>query len=218
MVFGSIAVNGAAAASSWYWHEVETEHGVVKPHVPHKTATMNDNVHMVAGGTKVKFAIVTSTLQSVPWPEAEDLPPASPINNMCSELLRAEVPVNQKPRKLTGCISDETHRHNFYVVRSFVGDPRSESLETLLASSSSPIRFQTRSGFVFNRRDRLWLAANLACSVLQLHGSWLKARWQRKTFCSRRLNPRIKRNSTILIYYSQSRAVQTSPSSQPIAA
>ncbi|KKA19893.1 hypothetical protein T310_6123 [Rasamsonia emersonii CBS 393.64] len=85
---------------------------------------------MVAGGTKVKFAIVTSTLQSVPWPEAEDLPPASPINNMCSELLRAEVPVNQKPRKLTGCISDETHRHNFYVCTAIAWELAEGSMAT----------------------------------------------------------------------------------------
>lgn len=153
MVFGSVTVNGATASSSRYWHEVETEHGVIKARVPQKRATMNNNVPMVAGGTKAKFAIVTSTLQSVPWPEAEDLPPASPIYNMCSRLLRAEVPFNQKQRKLIGCISDETHRRNFYVVRSFVGNPRSQSLEALLESSSSPVRFQTSSSFVFNRRD-----------------------------------------------------------------
>jgi hypothetical protein len=31
---------------------------------------------------------------------------------------------------------------------------------------------------VFNRRDRLFLATTLACSVLQLHGSWLKDQWR----------------------------------------
>jgi hypothetical protein len=53
-----------------------------------------------------------------------------------------------------------------------------QSLEGLLNSSLPPICLQNaRAAFRFSRRDRLFLAATLASSVLQFHGSWLKYQW-----------------------------------------
>lgn len=54
-----------------------------------------------------------------------------------------------------------------------------QSLEALLIPSSNGMKLQDPTQ-ILRRGDRLRLAASLASSVLQFHGSWLKAQWRTK--------------------------------------
>lgn len=173
----SMKTAGESTRSLWHWQEIETEPVIIGPLVPVCESASVTHTSNAVCKPKVRFSIATSTLEALSWSKAQDLP-SPPISDMCSTL--CAVKLNTQQRELIGFISDEAdanHGHNMYLVRNLTRDLETQSLEELLACSSNSIRLHTKGGFMFNRRDRLCLAANLACSVLQFHGSWLKAHW-----------------------------------------
>lgn len=66
-------------------------------------------------------------------------------------------------------------------------------------SSSSSRNIQDPTKIVFRRRDRLRLAASLASSILQFHGSWLKAQWRTKDILLRTSESRNKAPDSIYL-------------------
>ena len=178
MAFSSKTTRGLAKPL-WHWQEVETVPVIVRQHVPAKSTSVLNTVSSAPSNQKVQFAIVTSTPENLPWPEVQDPSPYLPISDMCSAL--CTVNGDHECRELIGSILDESdasHRYDMYLVRNLASDLQTQSLEDLLASSFNPLGLHmARGGFVFKRRDRLFLAATLACSLLQFHGSWLKTQW-----------------------------------------
>jgi len=179
MAFSSMSAN-KSTAPSWHWHEVETIPAVSETQdAPSKFPSTVTAVPRPTAPRKVQFAIVTSSLQSLPWPEVQDLPPALSISDMCLAL--RSVNTTSKPKEYIGTISDgadTTRRYNFYLVGKIDGGVETQSLEDLLSSSSSSIIIPAGHGNrTLSRRDRLFLAATLASSVLQFHGTWLKSQW-----------------------------------------
>ncbi|KAL4745451.1 hypothetical protein BDW72DRAFT_198613 [Aspergillus terricola var. indicus] len=67
-------------------------------------------------------------------------------------------------------------RYNMRLLRCIEQDIDLCSLQDILAGSDCLGR-PGQSSDELSRRDRLYLAAVLACGVLQLHGSWLKQQW-----------------------------------------
>ncbi|KAL3487322.1 hypothetical protein BJX62DRAFT_241137 [Aspergillus germanicus] len=72
-------------------------------------------------------------------------------------------------------------RYNMRLLRNISQGFNLHSLSEILGAGSSvgapnPIQGSTE----LSRGDRLYLAAVLACSILQLHGSWLKQEWGTK--------------------------------------
>lgn len=139
----------------------------IKPLVEEKeTSTPATNTKVV------RFAVVSSV------PETRDDSPCLPILDICSALCAVEIE-NQRQREFIGFITDEiesSDQQNLYLVRNLPKTPETQSLEKLLASSH-PFRLNPSRDFTLSRRDRLYLAAILACSVLQFHGTWLKGKW-----------------------------------------
>jgi hypothetical protein len=127
----------------------------------------------------VQFAIVESSLASIPWQQVEDLSLHSPIVDLCSAISEAEIRIGlRQPIGYIPAESDSRHKQYVNLRGSSVEDPEQQSLEEYLtASSSSPIRSHVRDTSIFKRRDRLYLAKNLACSVPQFYETWLKAQW-----------------------------------------
>ncbi|PYH36544.1 uncharacterized protein BO87DRAFT_405369 [Aspergillus neoniger CBS 115656] len=109
---------------------------------------------------------------------AQDLPAAVQITNMCVSL--SAVGINESNEMLLGYVTDTMHRLNIYHLRSNAESVRnihSKSLEELFATlSSSPS--DTTVQETFTVQDRLKIAVDLACAVLQFHGSWLKREWR----------------------------------------
>ncbi|CAG8893704.1 unnamed protein product [Penicillium egyptiacum] len=105
-----------------------------------------------------------------------DMPSVSPIVDICSTL--STVGTKGETNELIGFISDENHRHNMYYVRKLAGNLRSQSLAEIIAASSDFFKAPSSGRFLFTWGHRLRVAVNLACSVLQFHGSWLKAQWR----------------------------------------
>lgn len=164
-------------APTWHWQEVETESSITSTPTPEANPSTKESKVPVMRETKVRFAVVTSILQSIPWPKVEDTPSASPIVNLCAAISRMRGDSMCEERKLIGFVSDPNHRHMLYAVGDSTVDLQLQSLGELLASSSNALKPQDPSKKVLRRRDRLQLAASLASSVLQFHGSWLKTQW-----------------------------------------
>lgn len=174
-------------ATSWHWQEVETESSTTDTQTSEARSASKKGKLPVVREIKVKFALATLPLQSVPWPKVESIHLGLPIKNLCTTL--CDIKANNRiceERKLIGFLSDQSHRHTIYAIGDSTINLQLQSLEALLMSSSSPRDIQDSSKIVLRRRDRLRLAASLSSGILQFHGSWLKAQWRTKDIMLRR--------------------------------
>ncbi|KAJ5089480.1 hypothetical protein N7532_008164 [Penicillium argentinense] len=99
------------------------------------------------------------------------------ILDLCVSL--STIGASGQPNQLFGCFSDESHRHNMYYIRDIAASLEMKSLSELIADSGNFFKVPT-DGHFLTQKQRLRLAVNLACSVLQFHGSWLKTHWRAK--------------------------------------
>ncbi|KAJ5488170.1 hypothetical protein N7453_011624 [Penicillium expansum] len=160
------------------WCEIEAESDIIQSSVNHLNRfPPQGNQDKIPFGNKkarVQFAFDESFDNEPSM--MPDMPLVPPIVDICSTL--STVGTNDETNEPIGFISDENHRHNMYYVRKLAGNLRSQSLAELIAGSSDIFKAPIGSSFVFSRGHRLRVAVNLACSVLQFHGSWLKAEWR----------------------------------------
>ncbi|OQD62610.1 hypothetical protein PENPOL_c011G04151 [Penicillium polonicum] len=153
------------------WCEIEAESDPIQSSVD----TLNqDKVPFAKKKAKVQFAFDTSSEDKSPM--MSDMSSVPPIVDICSTL--STVGTSGETNAPIGFISDENHRHNMYYVRKLAGNLRSQSLAELIAASSDVFKAPIGGSFLFTRGHRLRVAVNLACSVLQFHGSWLKRQWR----------------------------------------
>ncbi|CAI7633069.1 unnamed protein product [Penicillium viridicatum] len=153
------------------WCEIEAESDPIQSSVD----TLNqDKVPFAKKKAKVQFAFDTSSEDKSPM--MSDMSSVPPIVDICSTL--STVGTSGETNAPIGFISDENHRHNMYYVRKLAGNLRSQSLAELIAASSDVFKAPIGGSFLFTRGHRLRVAVNLACSVLQFHGSWLKTQWR----------------------------------------
>jgi hypothetical protein len=161
------------------WFEIEAESDAIQSSADHL------NLHPQAQGNqeKVPFTKKKARVQfALDEPSESEsstmshLPSVPPIVDICSTL--SIVATNGKTNASIGFISDENHRHNMYYVRKLAGNLRSQSLAELIAASTDIFKAPSSGRFLFTWSHRLRVAVNLACSVLQFHGSWLKDRWR----------------------------------------
>ncbi|KAJ6035932.1 hypothetical protein N7540_000211 [Penicillium herquei] len=99
------------------------------------------------------------------------------ILDFCVSL--STIRVSGEPNKIFGYFSDESHRHNLYYVRSLAAGLEMKSLSELITDSTDFFK-ASASGHFLTQKQRLRLSVNLACSVLQFHGSWLRTHWRAK--------------------------------------
>lgn len=163
------------------WHEVEAKpdsHSLLQELCRDSHATSSQQGLSTDGNIlNISFPQGVSGTEQGTVIGAQDLPAAVQITNMCVSL--SAVGINESNEMLLGYVTDTKHRHNIYHLRSNAESVRnlySKSLEELFAilSSSSEIAVQK----IFTVQDRLKIAVDLACAVLQFHGSWLKREWR----------------------------------------
>ncbi|OQD97947.1 hypothetical protein PENSOL_c010G07506 [Penicillium solitum] len=91
------------------------------------------------------------------------------IPDLCSSL-QSFKPLFQQQTTI-GFISEDfnpAYRYTMHAVQNLQRDSLKQSLREALTS--------------FSRRDRLYIAASIACAVLQYHGNWLKDQWDSSNF------------------------------------
>ncbi|KAL2865870.1 uncharacterized protein BJX67DRAFT_382553 [Aspergillus lucknowensis] len=88
-----------------------------------------------------------------------------PIPDFCSVFCRSEAHI-QPPTQAVGFIADQASsniRYNMHFIKCYPKPIQLQTLQQALPNSS--------------RRHRLYIAAGLACGVIQYHGNWLKKYW-----------------------------------------
>ncbi|KAL4876889.1 hypothetical protein BJY04DRAFT_222565 [Aspergillus karnatakaensis] len=121
------------------------------------------------------MATALGTIHSAPPALTRNIPP---ILDICAMISASQV--RQQPTTALGFLVDEAnlnYEHRIYLTKDTLSGHELKSLRGLLATSD-PLRQLRNQRSFLTRRDRLYLAANLACNVFQLHGSWLKADWK----------------------------------------
>ena len=148
---------------------------------------------------RISLATVNDPSQSLfSWQQLEIEPHqnesgTNQITQVCSTITTIGVMV--EGRKNVGCLIDGKYRHMVSVTRSNIGIFESQSLEELLMSSTLAAWIP---GFYFPKRDRLYLAARLAWSVLQFHGNWLREHWRtRDIIFPRETSGPVSQNQTL---------------------
>ncbi|KAJ5385562.1 hypothetical protein N7517_003473 [Penicillium concentricum] len=150
------------------WCEIEAESDTIQSSVD--PLGSQEKVLSPKRKAKVQFAFDESARDKPSM--TSDMSSVPPIVDICSTL--STMGSHGETNEPIGFISDENHRHNMYYVRKLAGSLRSQSLSELIAASSDIFKAPSGS-FHFTWGYRLRGAVNLACSVLQFHGSWLKS-------------------------------------------
>jgi hypothetical protein len=163
---------------SGYGHEVEAQSDPIQSdtesRVQEATQTYcTEKIHAKKDNKKIKvqFAIPKPTQEVLPSPDPLQV---SPISDICVALSTATTSGEQY--KLLGCLPDDYYRHNIYHLQTKAENLKSQSLAEIIVTSANH-QGPLSDSFIFTQKHRLRLAVNLACSVLQFHGSWLKAQW-----------------------------------------
>ncbi|GIC90229.1 uncharacterized protein Aud_006661 [Aspergillus udagawae] len=183
MTFTSKRCTTSADARSC-WHEVEAESiEISDPASTYCTCPCPSRAQLTPSDTNKQKAKPSCQLNHSELKARDPLgskgeTPVPTISDLCSTIFA--VSFHDKQRELLGCIADKRYRHHMYHVRSIADDlqSHSQSLEELIATSSTFPQPLLQGKYIFSRRDRLILAVNLACSVLQFHGNWLRKYWR----------------------------------------
>ncbi|KAJ5354973.1 uncharacterized protein N7496_012185 [Penicillium cataractarum] len=179
-----LASNEVMKSSFWeHGHEIETETDMTTSSMGVRYVcqlvdhTKSMSLEQTKTRTRVQFssdlALKSHELVTKNANET-NVPP--PITDICQIL--SDTKTEKISQAALGWVSDESHRHNIYYVRQVAGYLESKSLADLITASVTFSASQSSDGILFSQRDRLRLAANLACSVLQFHGSWLREHWR----------------------------------------
>ncbi|KAJ5953006.1 uncharacterized protein N7479_011419 [Penicillium vulpinum] len=157
------------------WHEVkvEADKSAETPRVAidPQSSSWKSKVHFTDSKTKCEEAHKLPTR-----------PRGTPISSLCSTFEQVDMTHPHTKSDSVGYILSEQAttdaRYYMSVMHSIREEIHLRSLQdTLIGSPSLPGSPIQRSDEL-SRRDRLYLATLLACSVLQLHGTWLHQKWR----------------------------------------
>ena len=102
-----------------------------------------------------------------------------PISDICSTLASSCIACPRQ--EFIGFLLDQfdkQRQHRIYLIRTQVRELQTKSLEDILTSRTAVTTPRPGVNLMLSPRKRLYIAATLASSVLQLHGNWLKAQWR----------------------------------------
>ncbi|CAP93318.1 Pc16g06480 [Penicillium rubens Wisconsin 54-1255] len=162
------------------WHEIKVQTDQ-SAQLPCTSRDSDPGVQPLARESKVRFELPkTKCLERIqPIPTTLRAPSAG----LCSAFDQVNVtPPNSSPESIDYIFGNKATEAGYYMslVRTFQGEMHLHSLqETLIGSPSTPDS-PIQSPGELSRRDRLYLATQLACSLLELHGTWLQQHWRTK--------------------------------------
>jgi len=161
----------------WKWQEVEIEpvemaekgslHG--KHNQPAKAMSRPISV-----SRKLRWADFESSKE-----KSDPAQTGQPILDICSTLASSRMTCSR--REFIGFLLDQfdkQRQHRIYLIRTQARELQTRSLEDILTSRTAVATPRPGANLMLSPRKRLYIAATLASSVLQLHGSWLKAQWR----------------------------------------
>ncbi|RDW69116.1 uncharacterized protein DSM5745_08876 [Aspergillus mulundensis] len=152
--------------STWKWTDVEFEPCELEASQVLSVTQMEETTTslgklQISHSQRVRFEIPRAITEKKWKSQASNV---SPIQNICSVLSHSEKqPLKQETLGFITHEPDSTRRYNLHSIKCHPQAVPLQTLQQALPNSS--------------RRDRLYIAAGLACGVIQYHGNWLKAHW-----------------------------------------
>ena len=161
----------------WRWQEVEIEPvEMAKKGSPH--GKHSQQAKAVSGPISVSRKLRWADFESSEE-KSDPVQTGQPILDICSTL--ASSCMTCPRQESIGFLLDqfdEQRQHRIYLIRTQVRELQTKSLEDILTSRAALTTPRPGVNLMLSPRKRLYIAATLASSVLQLHGNWLKAKWR----------------------------------------
>lgn len=157
------------------WHEVELQPESITNTVP---INIPENpLSAFRGKRKVQFATTSTTI----CVETTHKAPVNRVDDLCYTLGSVSATNTAVQEEAIRYIFDHSDDEQYHMrlLRKVDQDINLCSLQDILSGSKS-LATPVQGSDELSRRDRLYLAAVLACGVLQLYGSWLKRQWGTK--------------------------------------
>ncbi|KAL3488394.1 hypothetical protein BJX62DRAFT_240090 [Aspergillus germanicus] len=165
--------------SSWAWDEIEAEFLMLKsvedtqqgPQLHLTLTSPQASPNAKIKRKQVKFAVVAAPLDAIRCASPTPTPKSPLISDFCATLLASRS--NLKDAGAIGVLRDEANpifEHRVYFMKEALSAREFKSLKELLRPLNLSQLALNNQPFL-TRRDRLYLAANLACNVLQLHAT-----------------------------------------------
>ena len=177
LALSTIVTGTPTASPAWHWQEVDTESAEDIPQTPLDSSASLSVTTSFKSTRRVQFAILSKSTSSSSTPLSTQQLYCMPIADMCTAICGVASCESHDPIGYIFDEADARRRYNIYLAKKLAKEVHTRSLADLLGSERVPSR-RRHGGRVFSRRDRLLLAATLASSVFQLHGSWLKTQWR----------------------------------------
>lgn len=157
------------------WHEVELQPESITNTVPINIP--ESPLSTTRGKRKVQFATTSTTI----CVETVHKAPDKRIDDMCYTLGSVSATNTAMQEDAIRYIFDHSDDEQYHMrlLRKVDQGINLCSLQDILSGSNS-LATPIQGSDELSRRDRLYLAAVLACGVLQLYGSWLKRQWGTK--------------------------------------
>jgi hypothetical protein len=166
----------ASMGAPWRWQEVEIEPVEMAEkgslHGKHKQAKAMSG--STSASRKLRWADFESSEE-----KSDPVQTGQPILDICSTL--ASSCMTCPRQEFIGFLLDQfdtQRQHRIYFIRTQVRELQTKSLEDILTSRTAVTTPRSGVNLALSPRKRLYIAATLASSVLQLHGNWLKAQWR----------------------------------------
>ncbi|PWY63481.1 hypothetical protein BO83DRAFT_456538 [Aspergillus eucalypticola CBS 122712] len=165
------------------WRDIEAEPDMHSPsqkpfHDSHITSSQRGSV-INRSIPNINFAQGSSSTVQGTIIEIQNLSAAHQIVDICTSLSANDI--NEGKRKLLGYVTDKKHKHKIYHLGSnaeSVQNIQLQTLEELIAISSTSPRYYTGARYILDFGMHLQLAVNLACTVFQFEGNWLPRQWR----------------------------------------
>jgi hypothetical protein len=161
----------------WKWQEVEIEPVEVAERA--SLHSIYNQQPRATSGLKPPSRMLRWADVELSEEKANVVPTGQPISDICSTLATLNITCPQQ--EFLGVLLDQfdkQRQHRIYLVRTQAKELQTRSLEDILTPRTAVATRRPGGNLILSPKKRLYLAATLASSVLQLHGSWLKAQWR----------------------------------------
>ncbi|OQD62971.1 hypothetical protein PENPOL_c010G04163 [Penicillium polonicum] len=164
------------------WHEIKVQTDRTSQASLLRCTSGDCNPGLQSSGRESKVRFELPKTKCVEKVQSTPTTLGASSDGLCSAFDQVNVTLPSSSESIDYIFGNKTIEAGYYIslVRTIQDEMHLRSLqETLIGSPSTPDS-PIQSPEELSRRDRLYLATLLACSLLELHGTWLQHHWGTK--------------------------------------
>ncbi|KAJ5708608.1 hypothetical protein N7488_008409 [Penicillium malachiteum] len=157
------------------WHEIEAATASAQP----QSSIPSSNVSLHPRPVSSASAAINSATQTA-FGKLNTQPSTPALSNICHAVYSCSPPNKSTSGISIGHLFDGKYIHDSRVMKADAGSLEMKSLEQILFASL-PASGSPHTPLFILRKERCSLAAKLASTVLECHGSWLPSNWSSRS-------------------------------------